>query len=103
MNYKNKRREVINVIECFFDNQKTIEQLQGYAWSVIDEFSRKNEVDDSMGIDGKVFWFAIWQIQHLANEEHFKDGTLTRELKKTLEYLLNPISMPPDTYGLPPQ
>lgn len=95
--------EIICLIECFLAGKKTIQELQDCAWNVIDELSKENTTDASKDIDSKVFWFAIWQIQHLASEEHLQDGTLQRELKKTLKYLLNPTSMPANTYGLPPQ
>lgn len=103
MNIKEKKQEVINLIDSFLKNKKTIQDLYDFSWKVIDEFSNLTDQETPIYEETeKSFWFAIWQIQHLADEEHMKDGTLKRELKVVLKYLLNQKSMPPGIYGLRP-
>lgn len=102
MDFKKKKVELTNIIQLYLKNEKKLQELQDYSWEVIDEFSDKDQTDTAADEAQSAFWFAIWQIQHLASEEHKKDGTLERELKLTLEYLQNQRPMPPGTYGLPP-
>lgn len=102
MNYKKKRKEASKVIEHYLSKKKTMQELYDYSWKEIYEFSSENQHEQLMNEDGSVFWFAIWQIQHLASEEHFKDGSLKRELKQTLKYLLDQTPLPQGVYGLPP-
>lgn len=94
MNFNDKKLELASLIQLFLKNKKSIQDLQSYAWNSIDEFYENNE---------KVFWYAIWQIQHLASEDHLKDGTLKRELEETLKYLLNQEPFPRSFTGEYPQ
>ena len=50
----------------------------------------------------KEFWYAIWEINHLADKEHEKDDTTDRELKKSLDYLTHPKKMPSNLGGTQP-
>ena len=103
MDFNKKKGEAAKVIQLFLDKKATLQELQEYSWKIIDEFSNKNEENIPVHQEEEsVFWFAIWQLQHLAGEEHLKDGTLERELRITLKYLLNQIPMPVGTYGLRP-
>ena len=102
MNFKKKKNEVSDIIKLYLKNEKTLKDLQDYAWKAIDESSNNDQINKPTDETESVFWFAIWQIQHLGSEEHVKDGTLERELKLTLQYLLNQAPMPPGAYGLPP-
>jgi hypothetical protein len=102
MNFNKKKSQLINLIELFLKGEKSTIDLQNYTWNTIDDFSAEKwdkSVDDR---DENVFWFAIWQIQHLASEDHLKDGTLTRELKLTLKYLLNQMPISKTIIGRPP-
>lgn len=103
MDLRTKRDELINLIRLFLDKKKTVKELRDFSWEMIDQFSNINEknIPPFEEIEN-VLWFAVWQLQHLADEEHMNDGTLERELKTTLGYLLNQIPMPADAYGLRP-
>ena len=98
----NKTLEVSNLIKDFLNKNKKLYVLQEYAWKNIDEYLARNQIEEIIDADTPVFWFAIWQLHHLADEEHLRDGTLERNLKQTLQYLLNQSPMPPNAYGLPP-
>jgi hypothetical protein len=103
MNFNKKKSQLINLIELFLKGKISTTDLQNYAWNTIDDFSpekwKKSVVANQ---DENIFWFTIWQIQHLADEDHLKDGTLRRELKLTLNYLLNKIPIPKKIIGKPP-
>lgn len=102
MDYKKKKTEVSNIINLYFKGKKTLKELQDYSWKIIDEYYGNEQTNTPAGEAESIFWFAIWQIQHLASEDHKRDGTLERELKLTLEYLQNQKPIPSDIYGLPP-
>ena len=103
MNFHKKRKEFINLIQLFLVKKKTIKDLQDFAWELIDRFSNINDLSIPPFEEIETaLWYAVWQIQHLADEEHMKDGTLERELKTSLSYLLNQTSMPVGVYGLRP-
>ena len=102
MNYSKKKLEVAFLIKQFLNRRKTINELQEYSWKIISEYSLKKQTETMIDPDGSIFWFAVWQIQHLSDKEHLEDGTLERDLEKTLKYLLNQDPIPPGIYGIPP-
>ena len=103
MNLQKKRGELYNLISSFLDNQSNIKELQSFAWEVIDYFT-KNPVKELPPEESfeNVFWYAIWQIQHLCTEDHVMDGSAYRELKKILEYLKGTKPLPKDCFGKRP-
>lgn len=58
------------VIKKYFQNKSTVHDLYAFAWEKIDYFSKKiNLPSYDENIEGE-FWYAIWQIQHLADSQH---------------------------------
>ena len=79
MNLNDRKSELASLIDLFLKNKKSIQALQAYAWHVIDEFSDSEIAKSSKcEIGENVFWYAIWQVQHLASEDHLRDATLKR-------------------------
>ncbi len=88
MKIENKIRELIELITFYLSKDATTEQLQEFAWQMIDYFTFTEEKALPSEVEGeKEFWYAIWLIQHLADEEHEKNGITERSLKDALDYL----------------
>ena len=88
MEIESSKKELIGLITAYLSSEVAVEQLQEFAWKVIDYFSFAEEKDLSLEVDGeKEFWYAIWLMQHVADEEHEKNGITKRSLKDALDYL----------------
>jgi hypothetical protein len=79
MNLVEKKKELIELISKYLENKATLKDLQEFSWEIIDYFNarKKNELSPYQDFE-KEFWYTIWQIQHLADEEHEKEG-ITKE------------------------
>jgi hypothetical protein len=103
MNLDKKKKELIKLISEYLNNQNSLENLQKFSWDMIEYFSKnkKNELPPYQDFE-KVFWYTIWQIQHVADEEHEKEGITKKILSDALDYLENKKSMPENFIGLRP-
>lgn len=95
-----KKNELIYLILKYLNNEKTLQNLQEFAWETI-EFFNKSELSPCQEFE-KEFWYAIWQIQHLSDEEHEKDGVTQKALSDALDYLENKKSIPENFIGRRP-
>ncbi len=88
MKLSDKKTELINLILMCLDNKCTLESLQEFAWEIIDYFNttKKTALPPYQDFE-KEFWYTIWQIQHLADQEHEKEGITIKILIGALEYL----------------
>lgn len=103
MDINKKKKELIQIISLFLSHKKSLQDLQGFAWDVIDWFvEHRNDTLPTVQENEGVFWYVIWQMQHLANKEHENDGTLLRELRNSLDYLLNRLPCPKEKFGTRP-
>lgn len=103
MNLSAKRNELIILISGYLNNQYTLTSLQKFAWDIIDYFNvnKKTELPPYQSFE-KEFWYAIWQIQHLADEEHEHEGVTKKVLTEALEYLQKKKNIPNDYEGKRP-
>lgn len=83
-----KKHELIILISKYLENEASLEDLQKFSWEMIDYFgkNKKSELPPYQSFE-KEFWYTIWQIQHLADEEHEKEGITKRVLQEALEFL----------------
>jgi hypothetical protein len=88
MNLTAKKNELMTLISKYLKNQADLESLLQFSWEIIDYFSKgkKSELPCYQNFE-KEFWYAIWQIQHLADEEHEKVGITDKILLEALEFL----------------
>lgn len=100
---KEKSEELLILLSGFLAGQTTCVELQGFAWGIIDFFTDtpSNELPEEEMFEA-TFWYAIWQIQHLCDDVHQRDGTAKRELSKALMYLKGEKKMPPECVGRRP-
>ncbi len=103
MNLVEKKNELIDLLSKYLKNQATLENLQEFSWEIIEYFSKgkKNELPGFQNFE-KEFWYTIWQIQHLADEEHEKDGITKKVLLESLDYLEKKKKIPDSFVGIRP-
>lgn len=103
MNLKKERLALIHLLRLYLNNQISYQPLYEFAWRVIDYFTKnKSEVSSLEQEAEKVFWYAIWQIQHLADEDHSNEGITRRNLADVLSYLIKDKPLPEDCFGRRP-
>lgn len=100
MNLFTKKEELIELINSYLNDNASCRELQEFAWEIIDNFSSKDtsELPTQQPFE-REFWFSIWQITHLADEEHEQDGLTKKELTKALSYLKNESKLPNNYFG----
>jgi hypothetical protein len=102
MDLHQKLFELINLIQDYQRGAIRVGSLNELAWDLIDFFESAKDDDLPERCEfEREFWYAIWQIQHLAgegDEELFK-----RELDKTLGYLKKEKMIPTECEGRRPQ
>ena len=79
-------RKLITLIHGYVSEKVSAHELNAFAWENIDCFSSTAPQSAPRECEFEPeFWYAIWQIQHLAGE---RDEVLTRkEMERTLAFL----------------
>jgi len=95
-----KKAELIKLIETYLNQRCSLLALQNFVWEVIDYYKNNKHIDYEK--EDEVFWYAIWQIQHIADDGHEKHGMATRELTSILSYLTGNKKMPSGCSGIRP-
>lgn len=95
--------DLLKLLIDFKDDRASNHQLRSFAWDVIDYFTDtpSNELPAEEKFE-RVFWYTIWQIQHLCDESHQNDGATKRELLKTLAYMRGEKKLPENFVGRRP-
>jgi hypothetical protein len=102
MDIREKINELIFLIKKYFQGEIDISYLDDFSWEVIKYFSQKN-ISYPPEVEGeREFWYAIWLIQHLGDEEHEKEGVTAKNLKEALEFLEKKQNFPADYIGKRP-
>ena len=98
-----KKEELTSALEKFLDGNLSCGYMQEFTWDIIDHFSSsdKRKLPKEENFE-RVFWYAIWQVQHLATEDHISDGSAKVELKETLAYLRGELNLPDEYIGRRP-
>lgn len=103
MDLLEKKNELIILIFDHCENRTSLEDLQKFAWDIIDYFNKSKKTD--LPIYQKFeneLWYTIWQIQHLADEEHENDGVTKKTLLEALDYLKGNKEFPKTCSGTRP-
>jgi hypothetical protein len=103
MNLVEKKNELIKLISDYLEGSTSLENLQKFSWEMIEYFSKskKTELPPYQHFE-KEFWYAIWQIQHLADEEHEREDIIRKIFLDALDYLKKNKKMPKDFIGMRP-
>ncbi|HHK60956.1 MAG TPA: hypothetical protein ENJ73_04420 [Desulfobacterales bacterium] len=103
MNLSKKYQELIVLLTQFLNGTLDADVLQKFVWEIIDYFSSAEKRDlPPVEEFEKVFWYVVWEVQHLATEDHLDDGTAQRELKEALAFLKGERSFPEEYIGRRP-
>jgi len=99
---KKEKEELKKIIKQYFQGSQTYKDLYAFAWKKIESCEKKESLFNGNPKDAGEYWYAIWQIQHLADLDHKKEGILDKELAYIIDMLEERKSLPKDRYGTPP-
>lgn len=103
MNVKKETKSLKSIITLYLLGEASLSDLNLFAWSKIDYYTtHKEPLSFSEEKEEGPFWYAIWQIQHLGDEDHESDGTLKKELLSILEFIDNEKLLSKIHYGKRP-
>ena len=95
MNLDELYEQLVVLLQQFLDEEQSPELLNEFAWRIIDYFTETPEEELPPVADyERQFWYAVWQIQHLCDQDHIADGTALKELMVALSYLEGKVDMP---------
>lgn len=89
MEIEARKQELSVLIEMYLQSKISHEDLYEYSWETINFFSDHRDALPLYHENEKPFWYAIWQLQHLADEEHQQNGVLRKALFEINMYLKN--------------
>lgn len=100
MKLQQKNEELITILTNFLNGVIDAKELQSFVWEIIDYFTdtESDKLPPEEDFEN-VFWYTIWQIQHLCTEDHIKDGTAQKELVETIAYLKGIKQIPSYCFG----
>jgi len=102
MDISNKQQELIAILSDFLTGTGSVNELNRFVWEVIGYFSSHPSDIGQAGKDSeKVFWYVIWQLQHLALEDTIEEN-MRRELLSSLQYLKGEKELPINYVGTRP-
>ena len=71
MDLVKKKYELIDMLENLLFSKITAVEISTFVWDIIDYYTDlKKEITLPVSIDEQIFWYAIWQIQHFADDNH---------------------------------
>ena len=79
---------LISKIKSYLDAKITHQDMREFVDKIFDDWDNlqcDKTIDEVKGESS--FWYALWTIQHLADEEHWKDGITKPELIKCLGFI----------------
>ena len=103
MDLKAKFQEMLQLLVGYIAGRVSCAELQSFAWEVIDYFTdtARGELPAEEEFE-RAFWYAIWQTQHLCDDEHEDEGVTRRELENALAYMKGEAEMPEECVGRRP-
>ena len=103
MNISNTKTMLISNIEKYLKDEISLENIREFAWNIIEYFSKtkKTELPEYQDFE-KEFWYAIWEIQHLGDENHEESGITKKTLSEALDYLNKNREIPDEYIGRRP-
>ncbi len=103
MNLKSKFDQLLQLLIGYVAGHVSCNELQLFVWEIIDYFTDTppEELPENEKFE-RPFWYAIWQIQHLCDDEHEEDGVAKRKLEEALAYMEGRMKMPDVCVGRRP-
>ncbi|MBT5109065.1 MAG: hypothetical protein HOM25_10315 [Rhodospirillaceae bacterium] len=103
MDLNEKKETLIKLLELFLSDRIPADDLSNFSWDIIEYFSKNsNHTLPPTEKFEREFWFTIWQIQHLCDDDHISDGSAAKELSSALSYLKKDKAMPTEFVGRRP-
>lgn len=98
-----ERMRLIYLLEEYLAGAVDAQQLSEYAWSIIDYFTEQPEIHLPQYSDAeRDFWYAIWLVQHLADEEHIRLASTRNDFEEALQMLKGSKPIPAHYIGRRP-
>lgn len=99
----NKTNQLICLLDKFLKGKITSDTLVTFVWEIIDFFteSSKNELPPELP-DEEIFWYAVWEIQHLCDDEHMSSESCRSHMRDILAYLRKDKQLPSNYWGKRP-
>ena len=86
MNIIEKQKELVILLWKFLSWETSAVALSDFAWEVIEYYTAKGKIKElETNQSQNAFWYAIWQIQHLAGE--MDEFQLRKQTNDMLDYL----------------
>jgi hypothetical protein len=103
VNIINKTNQLIFLLDKFLKGKATSDDLNAFVWEVIDYFSDtpKNELPPELS-EERIFWYAVWEIQHLNDDDHMSSESCRSQMKDILSYLQRDKELPSNFSGKRP-
>ena len=76
-------------LKIYLKQEWTHNEMRNYLWKIIDEWNQIPDADKQVPISSKeqMIWFVVWNIIHIADEEHWNDGITGNEIKNCIDFL----------------
>ena len=89
------RTLIAEEMKAYLAGSRSHQDMRELAWSKVNAPTARDILD-------KAYWNAVWTLQHVADEEHWKSGTTQRDVELAIKYLEDPSSMPDSIQGRAP-
>jgi hypothetical protein len=103
VNVSEKYQELTTLLAQFLKGTLSADVLRTFVWEVINFFSstKKRNLPPVEEFE-KVFWYVVWEVQHLATEDHLADGSALSVLEDALTFLKREQNLPEEYIGRRP-
>ena len=103
MNIAKKTNQLISLLDKFLKGKITSDTLVAFVWEIIDFFTEtpKNDLPPEVPIEN-IFWYAVWEIQHLSDDEHMSNESCQSQMRDILAYLRRDKQLPSKYRGKRP-
>ena len=103
MNLSDAKMILISQLEGYLNGKISLKVMRDFSWNMIEYFSKckKTELPAPQDFE-KELWYAIWEIQHLADEAHEEEDVTRKTLTEALEYLKKTKKIPESYEGIRP-
>jgi len=95
-------QHLADLVETALESDQAESQLRDHVWDVIELFTNTPREDHPpLGRTEEVFWFVIWQLQHLLDDD-FAPGAREAQLRELVSYLRGERPLPHGCRGRRP-
>ncbi len=96
-------KEFISILSGYLNQEITHIKIQAYIDRIFDKWENLNIDEGTPYSKGeKEFWCSVWSTQHLASEDHWKDGITQVDLGLILKVLKGQSVLPSGYTGKRP-